>query len=288
MTRASGLRSVWVTVATTAVLMGVWTTPAGAKETPDSFGGSCSFHGLVRFSPAATNTQQVLSTSYDATGTCSGELNGRDVSNAPVSLRQAVRRVDGSCRYANTTEPGRGTLTFADGSTVPFTFEFNYVATEGVLHWRGERSGSARGRGSFLTPTTPPNATSKCAAEGVTEIPMDVTIVTSSPLVGDAKGGGGKGDQRSGGGRQSQRLRLAVRPRRAQAGRRTRFSFRVAAANGRAAPGAVVRFAGRRIRVGRKGTTRVVARFRRTGRRSARASKPGFRGARAWVRVARR
>src|SRR4051812_31771883 len=55
----------------------------------DSFDGSCSFQGDVKFDPRATNTQQNLRSSYDAKGTCTGKLDGRSISNAGVRMRQS-------------------------------------------------------------------------------------------------------------------------------------------------------------------------------------------------------
>jgi hypothetical protein len=49
--------------------------------------------------------------------------------------------------------------------------------------------------------------------------------------------------------------------------------------------GARVRVGRRLVRTGRRGRIRVRVRFNRTGRRVLRASKPGYRKARAWVRV---
>jgi hypothetical protein len=182
--KARGRRVIWGAVGVTVALIGAGLTPAGATEGFNSFAGSCSFEATVRFSPPATNSQQRLRVTTDGTGTCSGTLNGQLVSNAPVQLNSEVRRVDGSCRYANTTKPGRGTISFADGTTVAYSFEFNWVLTDGVLRFYGERSGSARGHGSFVTQRRPLNEIgSQCAGEGVSEIPMDMSLVTESPLV---------------------------------------------------------------------------------------------------------
>jgi hypothetical protein len=182
-------RMAWVAAGVTVALIGVQLTPAGATERFDSFAGTCSFEATVSFSPPATNTQQRLRVTSYATGTCSGTLNGKVVSNAPVELQNEVHKVDGSCRYANTTQPGRGTITFADGTTIAYTWEFNWVATDGVLRFYGERSGSARGHGSFLTTRRPLSEIgSQCAGEGVSEIPMDMSLVTESPLVSKRHG----------------------------------------------------------------------------------------------------
>jgi hypothetical protein len=284
--KASGRRGLWLATGIAAVLGGWGLAPAGAEEKLDSFAGSCTFRGTVTFSPPATNTQQSLDVGYDASGTCSGTLNGRQVSDVPVGMRSAVREVDGSCRYANTTKPGRGALRFPDGTTIPYTFGFNYVLTDGILTYHGEQSGTARAHGSFLTPRTSPNVSSECAGAGVSEIQMDVQLITESPLVGKAHGG--QDDRRSGPGRANGRLKLVVRPRRVRAGRRTTFAFRVATADGRSASGAKVRFAGRSARAGRTGRVRIAATSHRPGRRTARASKPGFKAARATIRVHRR
>ena len=175
---------IWLAVGVTVALIGAGLTPAGATERFDSFAGTCSFEATVRFSPPATYTQQRLRVTSEGTGTCSGTLNGQVVSNAPVELQNEVRKVDGSCRYANTTQPGRGTISFADGTTIAYTWEFNWVATDGVLRFYGERSGSARGKGTFITQRRPLSEIgSQCAGEGVSEIPMDMSLVTESALV---------------------------------------------------------------------------------------------------------
>jgi hypothetical protein len=181
---ARSWRVIWVAVGVTVTLIGAGLTPAGATERFNSFAGTCSFEATVSFSPPATNSQQRLRVTTDATGTCSGTLNGQVVSNAPVQLHNEVRRVDGSCRYANTTQPGQGTISFADGTTIAYSFEFNWVLTDGVLRFQGQRSGSATGHGSFLTQRRPPNEIgSQCAGEGVSEVPMDMWLVTESALV---------------------------------------------------------------------------------------------------------
>jgi sugar lactone lactonase YvrE len=64
------------------------------------------------------------------------------------------------------------------------------------------------------------------------------------------------------------RYRLRVRPRSVRVGKRRTFRFH-ATKNGHRLKGAVVRFAGRRVRTGRRGNARIVARFRHRGRRRA-------------------
>jgi hypothetical protein len=175
-------RKLWMVAALMAAALSVGHVPAGASDERDSFEGSCVLQGTVKFSPPATNTQQSLSAVYDSTGTCSGTLNGRTVSNAPVTTHNAAHDVDGSCIRADTTTPGRGVITFADGTAIRFSSEFHFVATNGIFTLNGQRSGVAHGTGSFLSQRTPSDLALQCGGEGVSEAPLDVSIITESPL----------------------------------------------------------------------------------------------------------
>ena len=186
--RTTGRRKVWVAATVVVATIALGPAPAGAKPRVDSFDGSCSLQGTVNFSPPATNTQQSLDVAYDATGNCSGTLDGTSVSNAPVTAYNAARNVDGSCLRADTTEPGRGYLEFADGTTIGFTSEFHFVGADGVFELQGQRSGTAHGIGNFLTQRTPPDIAMQCAGSGVPEAPLDVYVATESPLTSGPAG----------------------------------------------------------------------------------------------------
>ena len=84
------------------------------------------------------------------------------------------------------------------------------------------------------------------------------------------------------------RLKLRVRPRRAVAGLPVVVRASVTDARGNRVPRALIRIGRRLVRTGRGSTARVVLRFTRTGRRTLRATKPGYRRARAALRVAAR
>jgi hypothetical protein len=189
--------------------MVVGQAPASARAPAGSLEGTCSLQGTVTFTPPATNSQRSLSSTYEASGTCTGTLNGRTISNAPVTVRNADHDVDGSCLHADTTKPGHGAFTFADGTTIRFTSEFHFVGTNGTFTIHGQRSGSAHATGSFLTQRTPPDLAMQCAGDGVSEAPMDLSMVTESPLV---SGGGDPAESaRSGnGGTGPSRLHLAT------------------------------------------------------------------------------
>jgi hypothetical protein len=82
------------------------------------------------------------------------------------------------------------------------------------------------------------------------------------------------------------KLKLSVRPRRTKVGKRTTFRFKVTSSDPAAEVfGAVIKFAGHRLKVGRKGGASYRTRFMRAGRRKAKVSKPGFQGARTFVKI---
>jgi hypothetical protein len=226
----------------------------------DSFDGSCSLQGQVKFDPPATNTQQPLTSSYSADGTCTGKLDGRSVENAPVKLHNSGPAY-ASCMRAMTTAPWVGAFTFADGTTIRYTLDFTSVSTELNGTFYGDRSGFADVRATFATQRTPPDVPARCAGDGLKEAPMDLSLTTKSPLVSDRP-----------------RLNLSVKPRVVRAGRRTAFRF--------SAPrGTLIRFAGKQARTGRRGRATIVATLRHAGLRRVTATKPGFAAARASVRV---
>ena len=171
-----------------------------ASEGTDSFSGSCMTQGTVAFSPPVVSSpQQLITVVYTATGTCSGTLDGKSISNMPIKLQHSGQ-ADASCMHAQTTGPGSGNIYFDNGVTIPYKFEFNNAATEIVFTYTGQQSGSAHGHGSFATQrTSAPDVFAQCNGKGASQIPMDMQLFTDSPLVSGRHGGGG-GNGGSGGG----------------------------------------------------------------------------------------
>jgi hypothetical protein len=258
------------TLMTTLTLVGTAVIPGVAGATPklDSFSGSCEFRGAAHFRPPATNEQQRLDVRYRGPGSCTGTLNGRAVSSAPVRFYAALK-ADGSCLRAKTIAPGSGRIAFGDGTTIRVSEEFDFVGTEGSITWKGRRSGSASGHGTFVTDRTPPDISVQCATDGAKTAPLDIAMTTESPLVSKR--------------RPSRGLRAAVTPRSAVVGRSTRFAFTVGRTGGGAVGGAVVELAGRRARTGPRGRTSIVAALPRRGTWIAKVSKRGFRTTRTEV-----
>jgi hypothetical protein len=160
---------------------------ADAKRQLHSFDGTCEIEGTVHFSPAATYQQQILTVEYEATGTCSGTLDGQSVSDAPVAMHNQATS-DGSCLYAQTLAPGPGSLGFENGATIYYGMEFTHVFSDGIATYTGQTSGSATGRETFLTPRTPPDISVHCYdGTGISDIPMDLTLATTSPLTSSSR-----------------------------------------------------------------------------------------------------
>jgi sugar lactone lactonase YvrE len=99
------------------------------------------------------------------------------------------------------------------------------------------------------------------------------------------------GTKPSTGGAKHDRIALAVKPKSAMAGRRTRFRFTVYRVHGgkRARlAGARVRLGGKSARTGKRGRASLTLRFKHAGKKTARATKTGLVGARKTVRVHKR
>jgi hypothetical protein len=200
-------------------ILAITNAPATGAAQLNTFAGSCAMHGVIHFTPPATNSQQSLFVVYDAQGTCSGELNGGQVTNAPITLHNEVKNVDGSCRRADTTEPGYGAMTFPDATRIGFTSEFHYVSTEGENTLYGEESGTAHGHGTFLTSETPPDVVVQCATTGAEAVPMDFSFTTDSPLVSPQQADGAPNNPHQ--------LDLSVHPHRVPAGEPVRLRVEV-------------------------------------------------------------
>jgi hypothetical protein len=184
MTRGS-LFAFLFAVATLAAASATLGPIAASASVADSFAGHCALHGIGTFSPALTPTPGPATLVNQSTGTCSGTLGDKAVTNAAVTLTWAVSVYASGCVAAHTTAPGPGTLTFADGTAISFTAEFTGVLTEYPLTIHGESSGAALGLANLLTTQTSPTAVLQCAGldGGLTQTPVDVTFATLTPLV---------------------------------------------------------------------------------------------------------
>jgi hypothetical protein len=247
----------------------------------DSFSGSCSFQGTDYFSPPASNTPQQLGLTYRAGGSCTGTLDGHVVANAPVGL-VAVGRPYGTCSQAGSLAPGSASITFAHGPTISLTFDFSAQGTEVYGIYYGQRWGYARAHATFATQRTGPGVVTACATGTASQVPMDLSLTTSTALV-SAGTGGAPGATHG----LVHRLRLVVRPRTVVSGRRVTFSFRVTSSGGRPIPGARVRLGSHTARSKFHGTAGITTTFHRPGAVAVRATKPGWRPASITIAIVR-
>lgn len=173
---------------------------SAASAASATFDGDCEVTGIATFGqplhgPPAPNTYDFRSGDPgDGTGDgtkCSGTLNGQQVTGVPVTATVAGPG-ELSCAFSQDTSPGTGALTFPDGSTFPFKFEFYGVATEVFFTVSGDGGGSASGHASFLE-YTPDNAEMECAGQdsadegntaGLTQLGFEATLSGSAPFAG--------------------------------------------------------------------------------------------------------
>lgn len=153
----------------------------GRSRHTTSFQGSCSVQGTVAFTPPVSNTNARLRYHYTATGTCSGQIDGRDRTTVPVTLHHEGVSY-GSCLQAHTTAPGHGVLSFGHGTDIRYTLDFRTVGTEVDFNFYGRRSGMATGRGTFITQRSSPQIVTECAGPGLHKAPMDLTLSTQTSL----------------------------------------------------------------------------------------------------------
>jgi hypothetical protein len=106
---------------------------------------------------------------------------------------------------------------------------------------------------------------------------------------GEGGGSGGTGGSSGGSGGTAGEvggtLGLKLRPKHGEAGRRTCVTATVTDAAGKRVAGATVSLGGKHAQTGADGTARICKRFRKRGRPTVSASKPGFAGASRHLRI---
>lgn len=156
--------------------------PAAPALAEDTFSGSCKdIEGVAKFDVPLSNTVSDNVYHFAGTGTCTGKLNGADITDAPIAA-QVDGPFTGSCESSESTAPGPGKLVFTKGTpatgddvTITFTMTFTGIASEVAFTLTGTKSGTATGNATFLTTRTPPDIVLKCGSGGNTELPFDAT-----------------------------------------------------------------------------------------------------------------
>jgi len=165
------------------------TAPAQAAHRSHSFEGGCAIHGVTKLGTPLQNTTDLLPNtySYDATGTCTGTIDGKAVLNAPVTVVGGGPCL-GNCALSKTTDPGHATIDFVNGpgkgddAPIDVTINFVVVMTETQFQIEGTKSGEATGHGTFLTGSSFADLLSECNAGTLQEAPFDLWMATATPL----------------------------------------------------------------------------------------------------------
>jgi hypothetical protein len=126
-----------IVVTCASMIVAAAAAPAANAEKA-TFKGTCGITGVAAFEPPLTSETKTMKYDFksgapadgaaDATK-CTGKLNGKSVTD--VATTAVVAGEGGlSCAMGQSTTPGVGALTFPDGSTFAFTFEFTSILTE--------------------------------------------------------------------------------------------------------------------------------------------------------------
>ena len=187
------MKRITLAVLAAAFAAAAFAVPASASDpatdlltkVPGAFVGECSVNGHATFSPALGELPVNSSWHYLASGTCSGNINGTDVVNTPVSY-EIVAQGPVSCTFGYTLAAAN-TLTFNDSTHIKgdrtITGTFNLVQTAGANNdvIKGSNSGVATGQTTFFQNGLM-NITQKCSTNSVDA--FDATVTFAGALSG--------------------------------------------------------------------------------------------------------
>ena len=168
-----------------AAIAAAWAVPAANADTPANLVGACSVDGHATFSPALGELPVDSSWHYLASGTCSGNINGQNVVNSPVTY-EITAQGPVSCTFGYTLA-APNTLTFTNSAQVKgdrvITGTFNLVQTAGANNdvIKGSVSGVATGETTFFQ-NGAQNIVQKCSTGTVDA--FDATVTFAGALVG--------------------------------------------------------------------------------------------------------
>jgi hypothetical protein len=169
-------------LATAAALLAP--SPAGAANTLD---GSCTVSGKLEFDPPLGNEPLATSFRDQASGTCTGTLNGVPQVDAPVVIRGKGSGTLG-CVAGRATNLGkliftRGTKNDADDVKIDFVAETTGGLLEFVGTFRGAVSGTGIAHVNFL-PYADESGLAACESGTLASARYDLFARTVSPFVG--------------------------------------------------------------------------------------------------------
>lgn len=185
------MKRITLVVLVVAFAAAAFAAPAGAAPTdiltkpPAVFVGECSVDGHATFSPSLGQIPVLSSWHYLAYGACTGNINGQNVVNTPVTY-EITAEGPVSCSFGYTLA-APNTLTFNDSTNVKgdrtITGTFNLVQTAGANNAviTGSTAGVATGETTFFQNGIV-NVVQKCTAGTVDA--FDATVTFAGALTG--------------------------------------------------------------------------------------------------------
>jgi hypothetical protein len=153
--------------------------PGQPVTTTTTFAGTCALSGGVAFTPPLMIAAGPGAVGATADGTCSGTLTdsfgqGQRIDAAPASL---VANSSGTESCAVGLGSGTGMLTVASRS-LTFTYDEVRAGPALVLNASGARGGFAVAQANVSLSSNPLTIVHSCAGSGLTQVPIDIRIVT--------------------------------------------------------------------------------------------------------------
>lgn len=149
----------------------------GNGGAPSSFSGSCQIQGDILYPGAPLKTApQRLAIIIRAQGSCTGSLNGKTLTNAPILLRTERRDVTFSCSPGGMLANIPGRIVFREGGQkIAFRLSLVSAALASSLRLDGARSGGASGTVEAMPP---PDAAVRCMNQGLRDVQFSAQFST--------------------------------------------------------------------------------------------------------------
>ena len=151
-----------------------------------SFDGTCKFSGVVKFSPAMTNSLQPVAQDADAPGICTGTFadgfgRSHTLDNAAATYSAQSSGSQVSCALG--LAAGSGSLTFTYGE-IAFTMHEYRVAAVPIIRLDGKDGGSAWMPATPSPDSDPVAAVQACNGGGLSEFKLDAHLRTAGAVRG--------------------------------------------------------------------------------------------------------
>jgi hypothetical protein len=163
--------------------LAVTSPTAAASGTLTTFDGNCSTAGTFSVAPSVGFIPQTGVHHYAGSGVCSGTLDGAAIVSAPVTFEGSAPEVYSCGVNTDVKEPV--VLTFFPGSAHAESLHaFQTLVGAGSIYVpliQGASSGDAYG---ILTVPFNSQTLTECLAQGVSSLPISITISTISTLDG--------------------------------------------------------------------------------------------------------